>query len=386
MSDFDRLHDRCKSDSQKWRAYPPDVLPLWVADMDFQAPEAVLEAMHSMADHGIYGYGCSAGYQELIDAWVERLDEHYRWQVTADNLMLLPGVVIGANLACRALANPGEEALVPAPVYGPLLGAPRCGQLECVPVQLACDYRGYSSLDYAALQTAVTPKTRLLILCNPQNPVGRVYTRAELERLAEFCLRNNLYIISDEIHCDFIYRGHQHTPIAALVPEIAARTVTLMAPSKTFNIPGLQSAVAVVPDRVLHDKLNAATVGLMPGITPVAKAATIAAFRDGQPWLDELLIYLERNRDIVTRCVSDSLSGIGCCTPEGTYLAWLDCRDAGLAVRASAFFLEQARVALSDGCGYGAGNEAFVRLNFGCPRSILEEALARMVKAWANRS
>lgn len=386
MPDFDRVHDRCTSDSQKWRVYPSDVLPLWVADMDFQAPEQVLAVMHSMADCGIYGYGSSVGYQELLEAWVVRLANRYQWQVTVKDLMLLPGVVIGANLACQALANPGDQALVPAPVYSPLLAAPRYGQLTCVPVPLACDNCGYYSLDYAALQAAVTPKTRILILCNPQNPVGRVYSRAELERLAEFCLQNNLYIISDEIHCDFMYRGYQHTPIAVLNPDIAARTVTLMSPSKTFNIPGLQSAVAVVPDRGLHHKLIAATSGLVPGITPVAKAATIAAFNDGQPWLDALLVYLELNRDIVTQCVSTLLPGIRCFAPEGTYLAWLDCRQAGLARPASAFFLEEARVALSDGCGFGAGNEAFVRLNFGCPRSILEEALARMVKAWANES
>ncbi|MHB1356713.1 MAG: aminotransferase class I/II-fold pyridoxal phosphate-dependent enzyme, partial [Anaerolineae bacterium] len=176
-----------------------------------------------------------------------------------------------------------------------------------------------------------------------------------------------------------------HTPIAALGPEIAARTITLLAPSKTFNIPGLQSAVAVVTDKGLRDKLNAVMSGLVPGITPIAITATLAAFRDGQPWLDELLVYLERNRDILTQCVNSSLPGIRYVAPDGTYLAWLDCRQAALSVRASAFFLEQARVALSDGCGYGVGNEAYVRLNFGCPRPILEKALARMVKAWANR-
>jgi cysteine-S-conjugate beta-lyase len=385
VSDFDVVHARCNSDSQKWRGYPPDVLPLWVADMDFQAPEAVLQAMHAMVEHGIFGYGCSAGYHELVNAWVERLAVSYHWQVAPLDLMLLPGVVLGANLACRVLASPGDEALVPAPVYGPLLHAPRYGQLTCVPVLLACDKDGYYSLDYAALQAAVTPKTRLLILCNPHNPVGRVYTRVELERLADFCLHNDLYLISDEIHCDFVYRGYQHTPIASTSAEIAARTVTLMAPSKTFNIPGLHSAVAVVTDKGLRERLTAGTLGLMPGITPIASAATIAAFREGQLWLDELLVYLQQNRDIVTACVKASLPGIHVTAPEGTYLAWLDCRDANLPVRASTFFLEQARVALSDGCGYGAGNEAYVRLNFGCPRSILEEALTRMVQAWADR-
>jgi cysteine-S-conjugate beta-lyase len=385
VPDFDLVHDRCRSDSQKWRAYPADVLPLWVADMDFQAPEAVLEVIHAMADHGVFGYGCSAGTNELLEAWVQRLAVSYRWQVAAEDLMLLPGVVVGANLACRVLADPGDEVLVPSPVYGPLLAAPRYGQLVCVPVPLVCDEQGFYRLDYTALQAAVTSKTRLLILCNPHNPVGRVYTRVELERLAEFCLRNKLYIVSDEIHCDFVYGGHEHTPIAALDREIAACSVTLMAPSKTFNIPGLQSAVAVVPNRGLREKLTSGIAGLMPGISPLAKAVTIAAFREGRPWLDELLVYLQRNRDDVTSCVSTSLPGITCSAPQGTYLAWLDCRRAGLAVSASAYFLDKARVALSDGCGYGAGNEAFVRLNFGCPRSILEDALTRMVNAWEQR-
>ncbi|MHB1357876.1 MAG: aminotransferase class I/II-fold pyridoxal phosphate-dependent enzyme, partial [Anaerolineae bacterium] len=177
MPDFDCIHDRSCSDSQKWRAYPPDVLPLWVADMDFQAPEPVRAAIRAMVDHGIFGYGCNAGCQELIAAWMDRLAISYRWQVDPQDLVLLPGVVVGANLACRVLAVPGEQALVPSPVYGPLLAAPRYGQLECVPVPLACDERGYYSLDYTALQAAVTPKTSILILCNPQNPVGRVYSR-----------------------------------------------------------------------------------------------------------------------------------------------------------------------------------------------------------------
>ncbi|MHB9033466.1 MAG: MalY/PatB family protein [Anaerolineae bacterium] len=385
MYDFDQVIDRSHSDSVKWRTYPPDVLPLWVADMDFQAPPPVLAVLQRAAAYGVLGYGSHYGEQALLEAWQERLAAKYNWAVEPVDLMLIPGVVTAANLACRALGAPGDQALVPAPVYGPLLTAPSRGQLACVPVPLTCDQLGQACPDMQALEQAVTPGTRILILCNPHNPVGRVYTRTELESLADFALRHKLIIVSDEIHCDFIYPGGQHIPIAATSPEIAARTVTLMAPSKTFNMPGLHSSVAIVTNPALRARLSTAMDGIVPGIDPLAKEATVAALREGQPWLDELLIYLQANRDFLAETVHSQLPGIHLVTPQGTYLAWLDCREAQLDQPAYKFFLDKARVALSNGCSFGEGNEPFVRLNFGCPRSILTAALERMVTAWHQR-
>lgn len=385
MYHFDQVIDRRSTDSVKWRHYPADVLPLWVADMDFRAPQSIIDAIDRMNEVGIYGYGSPLGDQALLEAWQLRLASRYRWQVGHDDLVLLPGVVTGANLACKALGQMGAQALVPAPVYGPLLAAPRYGKLECVPVPLAYDASGYASLSTELLEDAVTSASRVLILCNPHNPVGRVYTRAELEALADFVLRHNLTLISDEIHCDFFYPGHQHIPIATLAPEIAARTITLMAPTKTYNIPGLHSAVAVITDASLRARLRAEMAGVVPELEPLAKAATVAAFEGGQQWLDELLAYLRSNRDFLAEAVRTRLPGIRMVAPEGTYLGWLDCRQAHLGKPAYQFFLEEAKVALNDGCSFGEGNEGgYARLNFGCPRAILAQALDRMAEAWAR--
>jgi len=383
---FDELLDRRQTDSVKWRNYPDDVLPLWVADMDFRSPPAVIDVIRRMSEFGVFGYGCSAGDEELLETWLDRLASKFQWQLQAADLLLMPGVVTSVNAACRALSSPDGQALVPAPVYGPLLSAPAHGKLTCVPVPLTYDQDGYASLDVDRLESAVTPLTRMLILCNPHNPVGRVYSRAELESVAALALRHDLVIISDEIHCDFVYPDYQHIPIATLSPQVAARTITLMAPSKTYNMPGLHSSIAIITDASLRARLQAEIAGIVPGLEPIAKAATVTALQDGQDWLDALLVYLRANRDFLVETIRAYFPGIRLVAPQGTYLAWLDCREAHLGQPASQFFLEQARVALSNGCGFGEGNEDYVRLNFGCPRSILEQALDRMAAAWRQRT
>ena len=266
-----------------------------------------------------------------------------------------------------------------------MLSAPENAGRICKVVPLAENSERYEH-NFDAFEQAITERTSLFLLCNPHNPVGRVFEARELERLAEICLRHDVLICSDEIHCDFIFQEHRHVPIASLAPEIAAKTITMFAPSKTFNIAGLSCSVAVVQDPDLMARLKRTSAGLVPHVNVLGYAAALAAYRDGQPWLDELLSYLEANRDYVLDTIADHIPSIKCYRPEGTFLAWLDCRETGIPGNPSQFFLERARVALNDGATFGMGGDGFVRLNFGCPRATLTEALERMWAALEEES
>ena len=373
--DFDSVIDRCGTDSSKWCRYDEDVLPLWVADMDFAAPEPVVRALQERVAHGVFGYGVQPdGLCEVVQ---ERLARLYGWRVEADDILFFPGVVTGFNLACRAIGGPGDEVLVEPPVYPPMLTAPGNANRTCKIVPLTEGRERYAH-DFDALEQAITERSSLFLLCNPHNPVGRVFETSELERLAEICLRHGVVICSDEIHCDLVYQGHRHVPIASLAPEVAAQTITLFAPSKTYNIAGLSCSVGVVQNPDLRARLEQAGAGLVRRVNVLGFTAALAAYRDGQAWLDALLAYLEGNRDFMLEYVAAHMPGVKCQRPEGTYLAWLDCREASIPGDPQQFFLERARVALNDGATFGAEGEGFVRLNFGCPRATLAEALERM--------
>jgi cystathionine beta-lyase len=377
--DFDELVDRSRSDSIKWRLYGDGVLPLWVADMDFKSPEPVIRALRERVDHGVFGY--SSEPPELRQVVLDWLDRSFGWQVSPEALVFLPDVATGFNLACHAVAAPGDGVLAQTPVYFPILCAPANAGLTLDQMELTRQPDGYYVIDYDAFEAGITPRTRLFILCNPHNPVGRVFQRQELERMAEICLRHGIVICSDEIHCDLVFQGSRHVPIASLAPEVAAQTITLIAPSKTFNVAGLKCAVAIVENAGLRDRFCAARAGLVGSVSLFGYIAALAAYRDGRPWLDEVLRYLEGNRDLLLQTVAEHMPGIGVGRPEGTYLAWLDCRQADLSGNAQEFFLQQAKVALNDGEPFGRGGEGFVRLNFGCPRATLVEALDRMRQA-----
>lgn len=377
--DFDQVVDRRGTDSLKWHRYGEDVLPLWVADMDFRAPEPVIHALHERVEHGVFGYGTPP--PELRQVIVERLQRLYGWRVSPGELIFLPGVVTGFNLVCHAFASPGDGALVQTPVYYPILDAPAGAGLTRDEMALTHRPDGRYEIDFDVFEETITDRTRVFILCNPHNPVGRVFRREELERMAETCLRRDVVICSDEIHCDLVFPAYRHEPIASLSPEIADRTVTLMAPSKTYNIPGLRCSVAIVQNRELRKRLRKTHADLVGEVNVIGYAAALAAYHDGQPWLDEVLRYLEANLDFLLQYVEASLPSITMTRPEGTYLAWLDCREAGTSGNPHRFFLERARVAVSDGAIFGRGGEGFVRLNFGCPRSTLVEALGRMADA-----
>jgi cysteine-S-conjugate beta-lyase len=384
--DFDRVPNRRASDSVKWRKYADDVLPMWVADMDFVSPEPVVRALRQRVDHGFFGYPEGilndatelTAFRQLI---VDRMAQRYHWQVQPREVLFVPGVVSAFNVACHAFATPGGGVLVQTPIYPPMLSAPQNARLSRQDAALTHRPDGSYEIDWAVFEAAITPETCLFMLCNPHNPAGRVFRHDELERMAEICLRHNVVICSDEIHSDLIYRGHQHSPIASLDPEIARRTITFIAPSKTFNLAGLQCSIAIIQDEELRRKYLQGREGIVEWVNLMGLLAGEVAYREGQAWLDQLLIYLEANRDFLCDYVARELPRITLAKPEGTYLAWLDCRQASIDGNPTEFFLQQARVALSDGTAFGSGGEGFARLNFGCPRSMLLEALERMKQA-----
>ncbi len=384
--DFDQLIDRTQTESSKWHKYAPDVLPLPVADMDFVSPEPVVKALRDRIDHGLFGYGMLM--PDFYDAILNYLSHQYGWKVEPDAIVPLHGVVSGFNLAAKAVASPGEGLLLQTPLYPPMLRLPSNSGLRSDLMALTHEADGHYAVDMDAFADAIQPHTRAFVMCNPHNPVGRVFTRHELEQMAELCLRQNLTICSDEIHCDIRFKGHSHIPIATLDPEIEARTITLMAPSKTFNLAGLQCAFAVIPNSALREQFSAQRLDLFPrNANILGTIAATAAYRDGQAWLDELLQYLEANRNAAQDYVNTQLPGVSMASPEGTYLAWLDCREAQLPDNDPyTFFLERARVGLNDGGDFGQGGAGFVRLNFGCPRSQLMQALDRMRDALTTRS
>jgi cystathionine beta-lyase len=376
--DFDRLVDRRHTDSSKWRKYGPDVLPLWVADMDFQSPEPVIRALRERVEHGVFGY-LTFEQPEFHELFADRLLKRYGWRVSPDAVVLIPGVIPGFNVAGRILSTPGDGLVLQTPVYPPILRAASSIGLTREEAPLARRTNGRYEVDIDAFTAAIRDRTRLFLLCNPHNPVGRVFTRDELTSLAQVCLRRGLAIVADEIHCELTLGSQRHTPIASLDPEIAEQTITLMAPSKTFNLAGLKCSVAVIPSAALREKFVNGRIDLVQTVNVLGYTAAFAAYRDGQPWLDELLRYLEANRDFVTEYVRTRLPGVAMYPPEATYLAWLDCRNAGEAGRDPyTFFLERARVALNDGALFGPGGAGHVRLNFGCPRSMLAKALDQM--------
>jgi len=376
MSNFANPIDRSRSDSIKWNKYAADIIPLWVADMDFTSPPCVVQALHERVAHGVFGYGADS--KQLTEVIVARLFRLYGWRVAPEAVVHLPGVVPGFNLACLAFASEGERVVVQSPVYPLLLNAPLVTDRGGAEVGFVQAADGTYSIDWEAFEQTVSGGARLFILCSPQNPLGRVFTRSELERMAQVCLRNGTVICSDEIHCDLVYSGHVHTPLACLAPEIAERTVTLMAPSKTYNLAGLQCSFAIIQNEGLRRQFVGAARGLLSHVNTLGCTAALTAYRDGQDWLTEVLQYLMENRDTLVSYVRQHLPQLRMTAPEGTYLAWLDCSRDPRLTRPYQFFLEQAQVALNDGRQFGIDSQRHVRLNFACRRELLLEALDRM--------
>lgn len=383
--DFDRQIERRGTDSAKWSYFPADVLPMWVADMDFASPPPIIEALTARVQQGVFGYGMES--KTLKQTLVERMERLYGWTIKPDDIVYLPGLVSGLNIVSRAVGERGDGVLINTPVYGPFLTAPvnQYRTLQSAPLNVAqTGRRLHYELNMDGLAAAVQPHTKLFLLCNPHNPVGRAFTHAELSEIAAFCISHDLVICSDEIHCDLLLDGTQHIPIASLSPEIAQRTITLMAPSKTFNIPGLGASFAVVQNPTLRKQVEAAMAGIVPHVNILGMAAAEAAYADCEDWLAALRAYLTANRDFAVAYVEEHLPGVNYTVPEATYLLWLDLRGLGEAKPAE-MLMQQAKLAVNEGAWFGAGGEGFVRLNFGCPRSTLEEGLRRLCAVLEQR-
>ena len=387
--DFDTVLPRLGTDSQKWQKYPDrDILPMWVADMDFRSSPAILKALHRRVEHGIFGY--ARPVKSTVDAVVDACASRYGWTIDPAWIVWLPGLVCGLNVTAQACAALGDEVLCLTPVYPPFMSAPKNSGRISVPVPLALTPGpsglgdGRWEIDWAALEAAVKPRTKLFYLCNPHNPVARVFLREELARLAAFCARHDLVLCSDEIHCDLILDpALPHLPTALVAPDQAARTITLMAPSKTYNVPGLGTSFAIIPDSALRARFTRAAAGIVAEVTSLGFAACEAAYRDSEDWRQSLLEALRGNRDrIFSALRAGELPGAKIAAPiEATYLAWLDVSALGLTDPVAHF--EAHGVGLSDGVFFGAPRGSHVRINFGCPRATLDEGLRRMFAAIA---
>lgn len=375
--------ERRGSDSVKWGQYGKDVLPLWVADTDFVSPQEVIQALRQRVEHGVFGYPMDP--PELGELVAECMMKRYKWKVSPQDMMFIPGVVPGFNLVCQAVTQPGESLLVQPPIYSPILKAADNAGARSLQVELVRRKDGAYEVDFDAFEAAIEKDTRCFLLCNPHNPVGKVFSRAELERMADICIRHQMVICSDEIHSDLIFSGYQHTPIASLSEEIAQSTATLIAPSKTYNIAGLECAVLICQNRSLLKKFRDSRRGLLGHANVLGLTAAVAAYKYGETWLKQMMEILEENRDFLAASLQDKLPQIKMRKPEATYLAWMDCEGLSLGVEPYQFFLDKAGVALNRGEEFGKGGKNFVRLNFGCTKEILEDALERMARAIANR-
>lgn len=367
--DFDRLINRRGTASEKWDKYAGrDILPMWVADMDFASAPPILAALQRRIAHGVFGY--THAPQSLIEAAQAHLQTRYGWSVAEDWLVWLPGLVPALNLACRAVGQPGDAVLTATPIYPPFLKAPGLTgrRLATAPLVLR---QGRWQWDWAALENAAS-NARLMLLSHPHNPTGRCWEDDELTALIEFARRRGLIVCSDEIHCDLILESRRHRPLAALDAGFAERTITLMSPSKTWNLAGLGCAFAVIPDTALRRRFRSEMAQVVPPVNALGYAAAESAYREGEPWRQALLNVLRRNRDAIGQALQGSR--LPWTPPEATYLAWLDARAIEPRNPLPAF--EQAGIGLADGRDFDA--PGWLRLNFGCPPAVLQEALKRM--------
>lgn len=357
------------------------ILPMWVADMDFRCPEPVIEAILKRAQHGIYGY--SAPTADFYDSVVNWMDRRHGWGIESAWICLTPGVVPALNLLVKTFISPGEKVLIQSPVYHPFYSAIENNEGEIVTNPLIYQNQHYH-MDFEDLeQKAQDPAVKMVILCSPHNPVGRVWTKEELLRFGEICLRNNLLVVSDEIHGDLIYDGFTFTPFAAIGPEFADHSVICTAPSKTFNLAGLQSSCIIIPNMGLRASFQKTLLSNgMFGINAFSMVALQAAYDQCDGWLEQVLAYVKENFEYLQSFVTNHIPQIRVVKPEGTYMVWLDCRDLGLeGEELRKLMLEKARVLLVDGITFGPEGEGFERINIACPRTILVEALGRIKDA-----
>lgn len=368
----------------KWNYYPQDVLPLWVADMDFPVAEPIRQAIRDYADQDDFGYPMPSGIPGLLDAVGSHFESRHGVSFEPDQIFPASGIIPALYLATTALSGPGDEVIIQPPVYPPFAMAVQNTGRKVVdnPMKFT---GGRWEMDLEQLESAISPATRLLIFCNPQNPTGRVFTRTELEALGEIVVRHNLWVVSDELHADLVLDG-RHIPLADISPELAQRTITLFGPTKTFNIAGLKVGFAMSHNEDLLARFKAQAAGVLTPPNVLAQAAARAAFTDCEAWLADTVDYLRANRQLLGELVAAELPGVHFTENEGTYLAWLDFRDVVSPEELENFLLKEARVSLNDGATYGEGGAGFARINLATSSGILREAVQRISAALESRA
>jgi len=382
---FDQIVPRRQTNSEKWNHYPEDVLPFWVADMDFPAPPPILDALHQAVSLGALGYDFPT--KALREAVSGRMENLYGWKIDPQDVVATPGLVSAFNAAALMLCEPGDGYLIQPPVYMPFNELQQYHGFIRQEVPLTCGQqrnRIRYDVDWDSFKSGFHShgsKTRMFLLCNPHNPTGQIYVREELKCMAELCLENNVVIVSDEIHSELLLGSSKHIPIASLSPEIAAHSVTLIAPSKTFNVPGLFCGFAIIPNADLRERYKKVMEHMTLHVNSLGLIAAQSAFSgDCDEWLAELRLHLKANRDFVVEFIEQSIPEIRTTVPDATYLSWFDCTSLQVPDPYT-FFLNKAKVALNDGAKFGTGGSGFVRFNFGTSRGYVAEGLERMRKA-----
>ena len=383
---FDEVIDRKNTDSMKWSASylerhfgSADCVPLWVADMDFRTAQPVIDAVTERAGHGIYGYALAGDeFYEAVIKWQKRRNG---WEVKKEWIVFSPGVVPALWHIVRTFCSPGEKVILQSPVYYPFYKVIEDNGCQVINNRLI-NNGGRYEMNFDELEKqAADGSVRMMILCSPHNPVGRVWTKEELRRVSEICFANDVLLVSDEIHSDLVFRPNVHTPAASLSEELMMNTITCMAPSKTFNLAGVQVSDVIVPDRRLRRRLAGSlkSAGVMPNVFGLA--AQTAAYNEGEEWLEQLLEYLAGNLDFMENFITSELPEVKFRRPEGTYLAWLDFSVYGFTTEELQNRMKnKAGVALDDGYIFGDGGEPCQRINFACPRSVLIKAMERLRK------
>ena len=391
--DFDRVCDRRNTNSVKWDSVQSifgqnDVIPMWVADMDFPAAQPIVDALKKRAEHPYYGY--TQPGPSIHEAIVERMNRKFQWKIKPEWIVFTPGVVPALNIAVRSLTHPGDEVIIQKPVYYPFFPAVTSGGCQIVNNGLKRIQDRYE-MDLENLENLLGPRMgmvpiprriKAMILCNPHNPVGRLWDRAELIRMGEMVVRHGVTVISDEIHCEILFKGFRHTPFASISEEFEQNCIVCMAPSKTFSLAGLEASAIIIPNKNLRRNFASARTGILPGPNIFGYTALEAAYRFGDEWLDQVLEYLQGNLDYLLNYFTSKIPRIKVIPPQGTYLIWLDFNDLGMDdLELRRFMREKARVGLDDGFLFGKAGCGFQRMNIACPRNLLKEALTRIETA-----
>lgn len=386
MFDFDEQINRLNTDSVKWNGIKmiygtEDILPMWVADMDFASPYQIKEALMKRVEHGIFGYGVpSSEINTVVKHWVKR---RYKWDIKEEWLIPSSGVVTSIAFAIQALTEKGDKVLIQTPVYYPFYSMIENNGRKIVKNPLVLKNDKYE-IDFNDFEDKLKSGVKLFILCSPHNPVGRVWTRKELEKMGELCERYGVYIVSDEIHADIIYEPNVHTPMASLNRYWENNSITCIAPSKTFNIPGLQASVMIIPSSEIREKVRTVqgTIGFH-GLNIFGNVAMEAAYKYGEEWLEALLPYLQKNRDALIQFIREEIPELNVVAPEGTYLVWIDCRKLSLSDdEIKERLIHRGKLGLEPGVKYGTEGAGFVRMNIGCTYKTLQDGLKRLKRAF----